>query len=89
MRQDQKRLRECYRMLLAKNKDFKMRAISEKAMRSLIEYLEAHDEDIANEENDFGDLKEVYQELCERNKEPGWIQEGIKTFCKDTHMSGY
>ena len=66
-----------------------MRAISEKSFQTLKSYLEGHSESIATSENDFGDLKEVYQELCGRNKEPDWIQEGIKTFCKDTHMSGY
>ena len=66
-----------------------MPEISEKTLRCLRHYLKDHSEDIVNEENDFGDLKEVYQELCGQNKEPDWMQEGIKTFCKDTHMSGY
>ena len=128
--------------------------LSEKAMRSLIEYLEAHDEDIANEMNDFGDLQLLYREITNSFvpylKIQGWTSikdqtpshdepiiycispkghdrsqwnvgiaywtvsekwnpdiysnknyEGfthwmplpkhpnIKTFCKDTHMSGY
>jgi hypothetical protein len=74
-----------------------MPEISEKSLQVLKSYLEAHSEDIAISENDFGDLQEVYQELCGRNKEPGWIQkcdeicnqQHIKIFSKDTHMFGY
>ncbi len=74
-----------------------MPEISEKVMQNLFLWLQSHEDDIVNEINDFGDLKEIYQELCGQNKRSDWIQkcdeicnqQHIKTFCKEPHIAGY
>lgn len=48
--------------------------LSDKALQALIEYLQYHDEDIADGINDFGELREVYEELCVEKREKDWIQ---------------
>ena len=35
----------------------------------LADYLEAHEHDIANEENDFGDLRELYVLVFDDNQQ--------------------
>ena len=40
--------------------------ISRKSMQSLAKYLQDHESSIADGENDFGELKEIYEELFHR-----------------------
>ena len=35
-----------------------------KTLQDLVEFLQFHEDDIADDINDFGNLKEVYKELC-------------------------
>lgn len=45
-----------------------MPEISEKSFQKLKLYLKDHSQDIADGENDFGILQEVYKELCDKNR---------------------
>lgn len=43
--------------------------LSKKALQALVEYLQDHESSIADGENDFGELREIYEELFHKKPE--------------------